>query len=249
MNVVSLIIGACSLHRDKWRVAVHECVLCLASVCVNWICVKAFDQCEYLSMVSDGTLDEMPMKQRKKFTGTNQGNKIGDLKLPALDSLWKLDKTMRKEMFTDKGKMPATFWIEVGGNNPDGSQGPGRGGGKVQKETNMLEPVFWHASDPDYFEELAHSYCLSQIYDLTPAEGTAALVFNKLQIPYVGVCLTQLHKEFLSERLEYKHMIQMFSIEPALAAKFPDFSPTQPTSSSPRPPATAPKAAPKGSGK
>ena len=152
---------------------------------------------------------------------------------------------MRKEMFTDKGKMPATFWIEVGGNNPDGSQGPGRGGGKVQKETNMLEPVFWHASDPDYFEELAHSYCLSQIYDLTPAEGTAALVFNKLQIPYVGVCLTQLHKEFLSERLEYKHMIQMFSIEPALAAKFPDFSPTQPTSSSPRPPATAPKAAPK----
>ena len=73
MNVVSLIIGACSLHRDKWRVAVHECVLCLASVCVNWICVKAFDQCEYLSMVSDGTLDEMPMKQRKKFTGTNQG--------------------------------------------------------------------------------------------------------------------------------------------------------------------------------
>ena len=35
--------------------------------------------------------------------------------------------------------------------------------------------------------ELAHSSCLRDVYDLTAAEGTTALTFARLQVPYVGL--------------------------------------------------------------
>ena len=189
--------------------------------------MNALDQVEYLSIVSQGSLDEMPFKEHKHFAGSNQGNKLGDLKLPHMDTIWKLEPAERKKLFADPGN---TWWVEVGGAtpNPDGTTGPGRGAKKLPVQN---EPVFWYPSDPHYFEELAHSFCLRDVYDLTAAEGTAALTFARLKIPYVGLCLTQRHKDALSEYLEYKHFSASFVTEPVLAAMFPQV----PSVSSPTP--------------
>ena len=179
--------------------------------------MNALQQVEYLSIISHGSLDELPFREHKHFTGSNQGNKLGDLKLPHMDTIWKLAPAERKQLFADPGN---TWWVEVGGPtpNPDGTAGPGRGSKKLPVQN---EPVFWHPSDPHYFEELAHSFCLRDVYDLTAADGTAALTFARLKVPYVGLCLTQRHKDALSEWLEYKHFSASFATEPALAAMFP----------------------------
>ena len=143
-----------------------------------------------------------------------------------MDTIWKMDPAKRKELYSDPGN---TWWIEVGGPtaNLDGSAGPGRGG---KKAPVTAEPVFWHPSDPLYVEEIAHSYCLRDVYDLTAAEGTTALTFAKLKVPYVGLCLTQSHMDELSEWLKYKHFSNSFNSETALAAMFPQLA-SPPTSS------------------
>ena len=106
--------------------------------------MHAFDQVEYMSIVSQGALDEMPFKNRKFFTGSNQGNKLGDLKLPRMDGIWKMEPAARKLMYAEPANL---WWAEVGGptHNPDGSTGPGRGAKQIPVEQ---EPVFWHPSDP-----------------------------------------------------------------------------------------------------
>ena len=196
--------------------------------------MNAFDQVEYMSMVNATSLDEMPSKTHKFFPGTNQGNKLGDLKIPRMDSLWKLEPTARKELYADPANL---FWAEVGGPTPqpDGSKGPGRG---AKKPAVTKEPVFWHPSEPNFYEELVHSYCLRDVYDMTAGDGTAALLFAKLKLPYVGLCLTQRHMDELTEWLEYKHFSASFSTEPTLAAMFPQITST---------PSAAPKAAAKAS--
>ena len=102
----------------------------------------------------------------------------------------------------------------------------------------VKEPVFWHPSEPQFYEDLAHSYCLRDVYDTTVGDVTAALLFAKLKLPYVGLCLTQRHMDELTEWLEYKHFSASFSTEPTLAAMFPQITST---------PSAAPKAAAKAS--
>ncbi len=81
------------------------------------------------------------------------------------------------------------------------SQGRGKGG--PQRANSNEEPVFFHAKPENYYSELFHSYYVGRVIDLTAGDGAAAMAAMKSKppVPYLGLCLTEAHEEFLRERL------------------------------------------------
>ena len=83
------------------------------------------------------------------FKGSNSGNKIGDLSLPAISSLWALPNKTKIELH---GK----YRMAVGGQTV-GEVGESRGS-KKKKDPETEEPVFWHAREPKLWAELCKRY-------------------------------------------------------------------------------------------
>ena len=176
--------------------------------------MNALDQVELLSVITKEPLDDMPRRSHKYFAGSNQGNKLGDLKVPLADELWKTSPEVRT-------KVHGPFLKPVGGATP-GEPGPGRG---KKPPAKLLEPVFWHTMDPRLYGELAHSFYCSRLLNLTAGDGTCELEMSKLKIPTVSICLTEQHKEQLAQHLEVKILKSMLDAadplyEPELAARF-----------------------------
>ena len=164
-----------------------------------------FDQIEFLNMVtarefSSGT--QIPAMQGLHFKGSNSGNKIGDVSLPAISSLWALPNKVKIELH---GK----YRTAVGGQTV-GEPGEGRGSKKA-KNAESEEPVFWHARDAKLFAELIHRYCLKGIIDMGASDGTFAHVCatSKPPIPYLGFTLSDKHTELLKTNLVNKIMTSM----------------------------------------
>ncbi len=152
-----------------------------------------FDQIEMLTLVTSTDLHAtLPMAARMHYPGTNLGNKIGDVILPDLDSLWKM---------ACKQKLPlhGPFRVAVGGRTPgEEEDAPGRG--TKRKTPDTIEPVFWHARPQKLYQELMSSYRLGAIIDLAAGDGTLAMICAKQRTPYLGFTLTDVHAEFLKHR-------------------------------------------------
>ncbi len=153
----------------------------------------SFDQIEILTLVTFRDLHTtLPVAARLHYPGTNLGNKIGDVVLPDIDSLWKM---------ACKQKLPlhGQFRVAVGGRTPgEEEDAPGRGTKRKTGET--IEPVFWHARPEKLYQELISSYKLGAIIDLTAGDGALAMICAKKRTPYLGFTLTDVHTEFLKHR-------------------------------------------------
>ena len=77
---------------------------------------------------------------------------------------------------------------------------PGRHAGHIREDTN-IEPVFVHSLAYKFHEEIIHSFCVNAMVDATPGSGCAALACIFKRIPYLGLCLSDNHKELLTRRL------------------------------------------------
>ena len=112
--------------------------------------INAIDQVENLTLYSLRTLDDLPQRRRKHFSGTNHGNKIGDLTVPAVDELWLASKEEREKVLGNALK-------QVGGPTPGVEVG--RGNAKDKKDT---DPIWHHTMDKKFYKECAWSYCLKK---------------------------------------------------------------------------------------
>ena len=100
---------------------------------------------------------------------------------------------------------------------------PGRSVAHARGDTN-IEPVFMHSLSHKFHEELIHSYCIHALVDGTPGGGAAAFAAITKRIPYLGLCLSDAHKDLLTQRLlhlVFKEMEREGSVlyEPGMAAK------------------------------
>ena len=103
-----------------------------------------FEQVEVMTIISNEEfVHRMPFTKRTHYSGSNLGNKIGDVVLDNLDYLWKLK-------VEDKIKLHGRFRIDVGGKTKGEVDPPGRG--VKRKSGKDEEPVFWHARPVKFFD-------------------------------------------------------------------------------------------------
>ena len=142
-----------------------------------------FDQIDFMNLVTAqdfGT--QVPYMSGLHFKGTNSGNNIGDVCLPAISSLWALPNKTKIELH-------AKYRSAVGGQTV-GEPSEGRGS-KKQQNPDAKEPVFWHARDSKLLAELCHRYRLKAVIDMGASDGTFAhfCATSKPPIPYQGFTL------------------------------------------------------------
>ena len=151
-----------------------------------------FDCIEYMSIV---TLNQFPAGlatcKRIHYGGTNRSNRIGDVVMPEMDTLWHLTVKQKHELH-------GTYRVAVGGPTP-GEAGPGRGA--KRKSVDSRETAFWRSRPVKLLQELRHSYQLEGVIDFTIGDGAFALDCAKARVPYFGWCLTDVHAELVKGHL------------------------------------------------
>ena len=95
--------------------------------------------------------------------------------------------------------------------------------GLSSKTKMTVEPVFGHAKPLNLWQEVLQSYNVTAVIDAGASDGSLALACCQRRLPYAGLCLTQPHKEHLTERIVSQIMHQMCLadsplFEPALAS-------------------------------
>ena len=108
--------------------------------------INAIDQVENLTLYSLRTLDDLPQRRRKHFSGTSHGNKIGDLTVPAVDELWLAPKEEREKVLGNALK-------QVGGPTP----GVEVGRGNAAKDKKDTDPIWHHTMDKKFYKETMES--------------------------------------------------------------------------------------------
>ena len=152
----------------------------------------SFEQMEYVSLVSKTDYgDQVPTIKRLHFKGTNGGNKIGDVDLPALDDAWSLTHSQKLQMYGEHR-------VEVGGKTKGAGENELQKG--KRKAATDVEPAFWHGRASLLYTELLHSYQLKGIIDLSPGDGVLATLCAVQRVPYVGFCMTDVHTDLLKAR-------------------------------------------------
>lgn len=157
------------------------------------------NQNERIWVISKAALS-LPSKKRRHFQGTNKGNAIGPVALPAFDSpdVWRVSQKLKKEII---GKSGGKIFV--------GGPLPGVPPAELKKITdaavrspNALEPVFYHANPGSLDEEIQHCYDLKAMFALTIGDGSLAMTSLRSRRPLFGICLSEAHKDALLQRLE-----------------------------------------------
>jgi len=149
---------------------------------------KRLDQVEYMHLV---TLNGLKVPDRKKevYGGTNQGNVIGPVCMRPLEDGWTTTFAEKKLIF---GKHRRA----VGGTDPAavGNEKPpsvNSGGASKDRNDDNIEPVFYRALPPSFFNCLFASMSVKAVVDTTAGDGSAALAALRLKKMYVGFTLTE----------------------------------------------------------
>ena len=163
-------------------------------------CIRSttsFNQVEFLQIVtSESLLCVLPNAVREVYAGaskgnTNHGNKIGDVILPAIDTLWALPCKQKHDLF-------GSYQKAVGGK----TEGEEVGRGIKRKTGATVEPVFWHSRPAKLFQELVGSYKLTKgIIDFGMGDGVLATYCALNRIPYFGFALTETHLKLVKEKI------------------------------------------------
>ena len=75
--------------------------------------------------------------------------------------------------------------------------------------SNSIEVVFFHAWPEQFYAELIHNFCLNGLLDLTAGSGHAAMATIKAKKTYVGLCLSDAHKDLLEQWLQWQIFNEM----------------------------------------
>ena len=154
-------------------------------------------QIEQMHVPTLRTID-LPVKQRKYFTRTNQGQSIEkNIALPRPVTQWTLDFKTKKVIY-------GTRRVRVGGPDPDAnSDGTETDGEQEAKRTDDSKEVVFFKSLPRLvIQEYVHSFNLAGIVDLTAGDGEKAMSALMHAIMYVGVCLADTHASMLKGHLQ-----------------------------------------------
>lgn len=160
-------------------------------------------------------------KKNVHFAGTNMGDVLGPIDLPALQNLPKLKVKDKKEFWGTRRRA-------VGGktgsdSDSEGSESegedeeaeaattigdlttlPGVGAGRGAKglSDEIVQPVSYHQLPSTVMESFMHSYSAINTIDMTPGTGDAAISAVLMNSGYVGVCHSEAQKEFILVRLK-----------------------------------------------
>jgi len=161
----------------------------------------SFDCVEHMTIVTKNDfVQTIPHCRRRHYAGTNIGNKLGDVVLPAYDTLWSLPCRLKNEIH-------GPFRVACGGVAADDER---VGTGAKRKTLATVEPVFWRSRPTRFYESIVADYKISSIIDLTPGDGTAMTYCAKERIPYFGWALTATHASLLKQRVIQQVMESMF---------------------------------------
>ncbi len=224
----------------------HTTYCCLeeASVAARLGVVRGFNalnQLEFMHIYSNSGV-KVPERARSQYAGSNRGNVLGPIVLPALGNSWTMT-------FGDKKLLYGKNRRAVGGRTVDGAaplatEGedaadaaaddavmdslvpPSVSGGNStarSRANETLEPVFYRVMPLTFYQEMLQSMRASAVLDLTAGDGTLALAAIMLKIPYCGVCFSDMHVETLMGHL-IAEVLTMFAdpenklYQPTLAA-------------------------------
>ena len=153
-------------------------------------------QNEHLLVISKAPLEipsHMPRVSRGHYQGSNLGDNIGYVTYQPWNASWQLQFGEKKALY---GKHRTDVGGEtVGLKTEDGDD-------KAKRSDNDMLPVCYHAMPKELYDTLTSEYPLIASIDLTPGEGVNALVHVRKRLPYLGVCFTSSHVEFLQKRIE-----------------------------------------------
>ena len=121
--------------------------------------------------------------------------------MPSLDSQWLQTFQAKKTLF-------GSARVAVGGRDADrddddldGDDEPVSKRGKPVRDRPLdsLEPVFFHNSSSDLWEEILHGVAptftsINGVVDFCPGDGVLAHVCLRKRIPYLGFCFTEDHR-------------------------------------------------------
>ena len=143
---------------------------------------------------------------------TTAGNSIGPMRLADLTdahATWQATYKQKKALYGDNARI-------LPSGRPDEDATMTKSGEKRAPQTRKdgdVEPVTYHGIKTEMWEELMHQTGsqgrLKVIVDLTPLDPTLAMVAHAWKVPYIGVCLTEEHREALRRELT-RRVFQLF---------------------------------------
>lgn len=68
---------------------------------------------------------------------------------------------------------------------------------QVSRCDDDVEPVFFWDSDPRFYDSMINDYFVKTVIDLSPGAGTLALTCIRRRVGYLGICMSDAHREGL----------------------------------------------------
>ena len=130
--------------------------------------------------------DTIPEKAHTKYQGTNRGDVIGLIHMPALEGAWQLPFSKKKAVYADR---------LVSGDTQDKDA-------RSQHRDDSLEPTFYNFMPELFFQNLYVTMSGVGVIDLSAGPGEAAKAALVMKRPYLGLCLTEEHVTLL-----YRHLV------------------------------------------
>jgi len=135
----------------------------------------------------------LPERSWKFYPGTNQGDSLVGVNLPAFDSelVWSLAWSDKKKLYGKK------HLIAVGGKTECAA-----GSASMAKRTDAtIEPACFHPYPKEVYEALIVGFFIKIVFDLSPPDGMFAWACLLNRVAYIGITYTEAHSELLEQRL------------------------------------------------
>ena len=168
---------------------------------------KAYTLVHSVTLASDLELvpDMCPEKQRRWYSGYNVGDAMGFIGLENYNKVWQADAQKKRDIY--------------GARMVQAKDGPDDAAGLVAAKQDDTQPVFFNQLPIEYYLEVIHSYSVVGILDLASGAGSVARACLTRRIPYVGLCLTEVHAVELEKLLVSWAMDMMCAAGHALYRK------------------------------
>ena len=137
--------------------------------------------------------DVVPERCHSKYHGTSRGDAFGFVILPSLADAWSLTFHAKRAVY---GRRLVATGAEF----------------RSHLRGNKLEPVFYNGWPASFYENMFTVMSACAVIDCTAGSGEAAKAAVHLQLPYVGICLTEGHAVGLTHHL-VEWVLQSFKTE------------------------------------
>ena len=148
-------------------------------------------QSEHMHVIMAPETEPLQSRPNKNYPGSSSGDMIG-LVGPPIDHEheWKMTFVQKKLLYGPDGRTVDTEQLPPTINKSN----------RTQREDSDVEPVHYWQMTSLLYQEIIHRLQGKAVIDLT-ATDTFALVCIELGIPYLGICHTGHHVDFIKRRL------------------------------------------------